>query len=140
VPPTAGGLAWPGLPSVKARRASELLPTLYGAAGGSCVAPSPSDSQAELAAASVAMAAGSVIVDRGNQSAPGTRSLHQHHHMLHHAQHHHHPHYGNPLPLRGASGLSVMTSAAGVASGHGDGRPTGGRSNPELFSMLRMQS
>ncbi|GIL97325.1 hypothetical protein Vretimale_2802, partial [Volvox reticuliferus] len=138
VPPAAGRIGWPGLPSAKARRASELLP-VYSTAAASCVAPSPSDSQAELAAASAAVAAASASVDRGNHSAPGTR--YGHHHQHHHNGHHH-PHYGHPLPLRGASGLSVMTTATAtcVATSQGEGRPTGGRSNPELFSMLPLQS
>ncbi|GIL64697.1 hypothetical protein Vafri_18551, partial [Volvox africanus] len=137
VPPAAGCIVWPGLPSAKARRTSELLPA-YGTAATGCVAPSPSDSQAELAAASAAVAAASASVDRGNHSAPGTRYGHHHHHL----HGHHHPHYGHPLPLRGASGLSVMTSATatGVSTSRGDSRPTGGRSNPELLSMMRLQS
>lgn len=139
VPPTASGMPWPIITSARARRASELLPIYGGNSGG--IVPSPSAGQTALTAA---VAASTATVDLSNHSMAGARygqAAYLHSHLAHH-QHAQSP-YGHPPPLRGASGLSVMTSASSVgvvAVSRDDGRPTGDRSNPELSSLLRMQS
>ncbi|KXZ51601.1 hypothetical protein GPECTOR_12g565 [Gonium pectorale] len=129
--------------AAKARRASDMSNYALGASGVASVsgegAPAFDPAAAAGAAAAAAAAGGSVAaLERRHPSPHGGQPYHPHPH--------HHSHNPPLYPQQGqgqqraASGLSVMTggSSAAAAALSGDGRPTGGRSNPELMRMQSM--